>query len=112
MAQTKTDRRLIQLSPDDNVCAAARPIEPGEALCLSGQTIVARDRIPTGHKMAVVFIAEGTLILKYGAPIGSATQPIQPGDYVHTHNVRSNYLPTFTLDGAHPFLTRDGRHES
>jgi hypothetical protein len=33
-------------------------------------------------------------VVKYGAPIGSATRDIGPGEYVHTHNVKSDYLPT------------------
>ena len=33
-------------------------------------------------------------------PIGLATQPIAAGFYVHTHNVKSGYLPTYTLPAA------------
>jgi hypothetical protein len=33
-------------------------------------------------------------VIKYGAPIGSATRDIAPGEYVHTHNLKSDYLPT------------------
>ena len=40
-------------------------------------------------------IAAGEKVFKYGAPIGSATQPIAPGDYVHTRNLKSDYLPTY-----------------
>ena len=32
-----------------------------------------------------------------GARGGIATQPIAAGRYVHTHNVKSGYLPTYTL---------------
>ena len=42
-------------------------------------------------------IAKGEIIVKYSCPIGTATAAIAPGDYVHTHNVESNYLPTYTL---------------
>jgi hypothetical protein len=35
--------------------------------------------------------------MKYNCPIGSATAPIAAGDYVHVHNVASDYLPTYTL---------------
>ena len=31
----------------------------------------------------------------------------QPGDYVHTHNLASDYLPTYTLDGTNPYLEDD-----
>lgn len=96
--------RLIRLSPDDNIAAASITLEPGEELELDGRRIRVLDRIPTGHKVAIVRIAAGEKILKYGAPIGSARCPIQPGEYVHTHNLQSDYLPTYTLDGGNPFL--------
>ncbi len=89
-----TDRRLIHLSPDDNVCTAAGPLEPGEIVLFRGQPLRVADRIPTGHKLAVVPIAAGQRVRKYGAPIGTATCDIQPGQHVHTHNLKSDYLPT------------------
>lgn len=89
------ERRLIRLAAEDNIAVAVRPIEPGETVTLEGVAITAADRIPTGHKMAVRPIAPGEKVLKYGAPIGSATRPIAAGQSVHTHNLKSDYLPTF-----------------
>lgn len=86
---------LIRLSTEDNIAVAARTIEPGETLSLDGHSITAAERIPTGHKLAVARIAPGQKVVKYGAPIGSATRQIEPGQYVHTHNVKSDYLPTY-----------------
>jgi len=97
-----TDRRLIHLAPEDNVCAAAAPLEPGEVVLFCGRPIRVLDRIPTGHKMAVATIAAGERVRKYGAPIGTATCDIQPGQYVHTHNLKSDYLPTYTREQAAP----------
>lgn len=93
----ETDRRLLQLSPDDNVAAAAQAISAGEAILIFGQCVTLPRDVPTGHKLAIRPIAAGAKVLKYGAPIGTATCDIRPGDYVHTHNVRSDYLPTRTL---------------
>jgi altronate dehydratase small subunit len=95
-----TDPRLIRLAPEDNICAAATTLQPGESLAIEGQTIVVADRIPTGHKIAVLPIAAGQHVIKYGAPIGSATRDIRPGQYVHTHNLKSDYLPTYTREHA------------
>jgi hypothetical protein len=69
------DLRLILLDPRDNVLVARRAIAPGET------------------------------VLKYGAPIGSATAPIAPGEHVHVHNVKSEYTPTYTLDDRKPGAT-------
>ena len=49
-------------------------------------------------------IESGERIFKYGAPIGVATRDIEPGEYVHTHNMTSDYLPTFTLEEGHQFV--------
>lgn len=46
--------------------------------------------IETGHKSALVDIAEGENVIKYGFPIGHATQPITKGEHVHTHNLKTN----------------------
>jgi len=92
------DQRIIRLSTADNVAAAAVTIEAGETVVVEGTTIRVADRIPTGHKLAIVAIAAGEKVLKYGAPIGSAIRDIRPGDYVHTHNLASDYLPTYTRE--------------
>jgi altronate dehydratase small subunit len=56
-----------------------------------GQTskIILNDDIPYGHKVAVVPIAKGEQITKYGEEIGVATKDIKVGDYVHVHNLDS-----------------------
>ena len=43
-----------------------------------------------GHKYALTFIKEGENIIKYGSPIGHATQDIEKGEHVHTHNLKTN----------------------
>ena len=43
-----------------------------------------------GHKYALCDISEGENIIKYGNPIGHATQDIKCGDHVHSHNVKTN----------------------
>lgn len=46
--------------------------------------------IEDGHKYAARDIAKGENIIKYGQPIGHATEDIKKGDHVHTHNVKTN----------------------
>lgn len=97
-----TDPRLLQLAPEDNVAAATTALEAGLSILIDGREVMLSPCIPTGHKIALRRIAEGEKILKYGAPIGSATRTIEPGEYVHTHNVKSDYLPTYTRDHTAP----------
>jgi altronate dehydratase small subunit len=102
-----TDPRLLRLDPQDNVAVATTTLPAGESLLIGGRPVTLPDRVPTGHKLALVPIAAGEKIIKYGSPIGSATCDICPGDYVHTHNLKSDYLPTYTLDGSNPYLRED-----
>ncbi|HRJ73596.1 MAG TPA: SAF domain-containing protein [Terrimicrobiaceae bacterium] len=50
-------------------------------------------------------IRTGEKILKYGVPIGSATCDIAFGEHVHLHNMKSDYLPTYTLETGREFHT-------
>src|SRR3546814_7112841 len=59
---------------------------------MDGDVVAARADMPLGHKVARAFIPAGALVVKYGMPIGSATADIEPGDWVHLHNMRSNYI--------------------
>ncbi len=43
-----------------------------------------------GHKYAVCDIKRGENIIKYGNPIGHATEDIAKGDHVHVHNMKTN----------------------
>ncbi len=43
-----------------------------------------------GHKYARRDIKAGENIIKYGQPIGHATEDISAGEHVHTHNVKTN----------------------
>ncbi len=50
--------------------------------------------LENGHKYAVKDIAAGEYIIKYGCPIGHASEAIKTGEWVHTHNLKTN------LDGV------------
>ena len=90
----KKDDGLIRLHPDDNVAVLTRSARAGETLLLDGSCILCPKDLPLGHKLATRPIAAGEKILKYGTPIGSATQDIQRGEHVHLQNIKSDYIPT------------------
>ena len=90
---------VMRLSPDDNIAVALRPLKAGERVTLDGVALEIERSVAVGHKVAAQAIAKGDIIRKYNCPIGTATQAIAAGAYVHTHNVESNYLPTYTLPG-------------
>lgn len=66
--------KLLQINAADNVAVA----------------IEAFDDIPAGHKVALRDIAEGEAVIKYGFPIGHATQSIKAGEWVHSHNLATS----------------------
>jgi altronate hydrolase len=74
---------VIRLHPDDAVVIARATLLPGAPV---GDNVLATDRIPAGHKVAVRGLAPGEAIRKYGQIIGFASQPIAPGQHVHVHN--------------------------
>ena len=94
-----TDPRLLVLAPEDNICVACRDLEAGAELLLDGEPVVLERAVPTGHKVARRPIRAGETVLKYGAPIGSARADIARGAYVHTHNLKSDYIPTWDREG-------------
>lgn len=98
------DPRLLLLAPCDNVLVAAATLPSGTRIRFNGAELAIASALPLGHKLAVRPIAKGEKILKYGVPIGSALRPIEAGEHVHTHNIKSDYIPTYTLDGQNPFL--------
>jgi hypothetical protein len=97
--------KLLQLAAQDNVAVSTAALQAGTIAAVSGAGgISLRDAVAVGHKVAIRDIAAGEKIIKFGCPIGSATRAISIGEHVHTHNLKSDYLPTFTLDGDRKFL--------
>lgn len=101
--QSDADPRVLILAAADNVGTAIADIASGTSLRLRGKN-VASGAVALGHKIAVQPIAQGEKIIKFGAPIGSATRPIAAGEHVHSHNMKSDYLPSFGRDGSSRML--------
>ena len=84
---------MVVMAPDDNVGVATRDIAFGEsARALRGRELAASERIPQGHKIALVDIEPDALIVRYGVPVGVATARVSAGCLVHVHNVASRYF--------------------
>src|SRR5688572_10786889 len=75
--------RTVRLNAADNLIVAVDQIDKGAAIA----GVTARARVPKGHKMAIVPIAAGSPIVKFGQVIGVAKGDIAPGDWLHEHNV-------------------------
>ena len=99
----QTDSRVLILAPDDNVAVAKSDIPAATTLQVCGTDVTLASAVLTGHKFAFKPVKKGEPIIKYGAPIGIASQDIAPGESMHLHNIVSDYIPTYTLDEGHQF---------
>ena len=89
---SKSDKRLLLLHEQDNVLVCCQTIPAGTELLIEGQSTVLSTELELGHKLARRYITVGEKIIRYGLPIGSATQATALGQHVHTHNMKSDYL--------------------
>lgn len=66
-----------------------------------------RVSLESGHKYATAPIHAGENVIKYGYPIGHALEDIQPGEQVHTHNLKTNLRDNleYTYSPEKPVLT-------
>lgn len=93
-----TDHRLVLINEADNVMVCCEQIVATETIDIAGQNFVVQGDINVGHKVARFAICAGEKIIKYGVPIGSATQSIKVAEHVHLHNTKSDYIPSHTRD--------------
>lgn len=81
-------KSAVLINPKDSVAVCLRNIKSGELVEIgSGLSVTAAEPIPAGHKMAVCAHQPGQSVLKFGWPIGEASQQIDPGQHVHSHNL-------------------------
>ena len=80
---------LVRIRPEDLVAVALRPLRAGETLDYGGGKVTVKGEIPMGHKVALRAIRKGEPVIKYGFPIGAATEDIPEGAHVHTHNLHT-----------------------
>ena len=85
---------LLRIHPDDNIAVATQSLPAKQTVIIEGNSIVIPHDIALGAKLALRSIAAGEKVFKYGEPIGSATVDIGLGDYVHTHNLQSDFTHT------------------
>ena len=86
---TRESAKVIVITPRDNVATALEALAPGEIVEANRRAVTVREPIASGHKVALLRIATGEAVVKYGNPIGTAIADIEPGAHVHTHNVAS-----------------------
>src|SRR6476469_10563382 len=77
----------IQMHPADNVAIVANDgCLPAGTVFASGLTL--REKVPQGHKVALVDIPAGGVVRRYDVPIGYAEKDIPAGSWVHERLLR------------------------
>lgn len=81
--------KLHQINQRDNVAVALYDVPAGYRFRAGETELVAKEDIPFGHKTALRAISAGEEVIKYGSSIGRACADIQPGEWVHSHNLKT-----------------------
>ncbi|WNG16995.1 galactarate dehydratase [Cystobacter fuscus] len=79
---SQTQPLTIRMHDEDNVAIVANDGGlPAGTVLPNG--LVLKDRVPQGHKVALVDLPRGQAVLRYGVPIGYALEDIASGRWVH-----------------------------
>ncbi len=88
VANRKTAIVIHERDVTANVIAA---VDPGDRIDVQNHAfateVIARTPVPALHKIALVAIAKGQVVLRGGYRIGCATEDIGAGEWVHVHNL-------------------------
>lgn len=93
MPESSKDRpRAIAMHAADNVAIIANEGGlPAGAVLPDG--VALRERIPSGHKVALTDIAEGAEVRRYGVVIGFAVEHLPAGSWVNEHRLTMPAAP-------------------
>jgi len=88
--------QLLVHDPQDNVgVVVVEGLTAGtEMLCVvtrddSQFSLLARQDVPIGHKIALRDLRAGDTVIKYGQDIGRIVADVRQGEHVHVHNLRT-----------------------
>lgn len=95
------DSAYVLLHPDDNILVCCRPLEVGTIFQIAGLECTVGEAVTVGHKIARTNLSVGVKVIRYGAPIGSITEAVRAGFHIHTHNMKSDYIPSHGRNAVH-----------
>ena len=98
--------RAVRVHSTDDVAVAVDPLEPADVITVGEETVRIREAIPAGHKVALRALGSGDVVHKYGWAIGRLTAKVEAGDWIHSHNLKTQLEGT--LDYAYEPTARGG----
>lgn len=83
-------KEIIKINEKDNVVVALRDLSKSEIIEVENKKIEIKKDIKRGHKVAISDFKVNDNVIKYGYPIGHAIKDISIGEWIHTHNIKTN----------------------
>ena len=93
--EEQTMHKALAHKRGDDVAVAVAEIAAGEEIVVvyldddGEQRLRAQADVPYGHKVALQQLAAGAPVTEYATQVAVARTNIEPGEYVHTHNVKT-----------------------
>ena len=85
---------FLKINVADSVVVCLQAMKKGEIIEADGQSIILNQDTPAGHKVLIKDVKAGENIIKYGYPIGHATENLKAGDWVNENNLKTNLSGT------------------
>jgi altronate hydrolase len=83
-------KKYFKINENDNIVVALTDLLKGEIISVNSKDVILKEDVKRGHKIATMNLKAGENIIKYGFPIGHSTLDISEGQWVHTHNIKTN----------------------
>lgn len=83
-------KEIIKINEKDNVVVVLRDLSKSEIIEVENKKIEIKEDIKRGHKVAISDFKVNDNVIKYGYPIGHAVKDISIGEWIHTHNIKTN----------------------
>ena len=81
--------RAVRVRPTDDVAVAVDALEPGDVIDAGDVRVTVRESVAAGHKVALRALHEGEIVRKYGWAIGRTVAAVEPGAWIHSHNLKT-----------------------
>lgn len=88
------EQTFIKINPADSVVVCLQPLKQGDVIDIDGKSIEVSQDTPAGHKVLIADTPAGADIIKYGYPIGHATEDLKAGVWVNENNLKTNLSGT------------------
>lgn len=87
----ESEKAALVIDPADNVAVVLCDFKKGESCTVrfedKREQIKVLSDVFFGHKIALTPIEKNERVFKYGEEIGRMKNPIQRGDWIHSHNM-------------------------